>query len=104
MGEDFSARRLVDLSHTIEHGTVTLKGFPAPIICDYLSREASRAIYAEGTEFHIGRIDMIANTGTYVDAPFHRFAEGKDLAELPLESLAHLDAVVVDAGGRAVGP
>src|SRR5918997_902440 len=99
------ARRLVDLSHTIEDGTVTLKGFPAPIICDYLSREASRAIYAEGTEFHIGRIDMIANTGTYVDSPFHRYADGKDLSELPLESLADLDAVVVRAlerSGRAV--
>src|SRR5687768_3219201 len=99
------ARRLVDLSHTIEHGTVTLKGFPAPLICDYLSREASRAVYAEGTEFHIGRIDMIANTGTYVDSPFHRYADGKDLSELPLESLADLDAVVVRAterDGRAI--
>jgi kynurenine formamidase len=100
------ARRLVDLSHTIEHGTVTLKGFPAPIICDYLSREASRAVYAEGTEFHIGRIDMIANTGTYVDAPFHRYADGKDLSELPLEWVADLEGVVVRAterAGRGIG-
>jgi arylformamidase len=85
---------------------VTLKGYPAPLICDYLSREASRAVYAEGTEFHIGRIDMIANTGTYVDSPFHRYADGKDLSELPLESLADLDAVVVRAterDGRAIG-
>jgi kynurenine formamidase len=98
-------RKLIDLSHTVEHGMVTLKGYPAPIICDYLSREASRAIYAEGTEFHIGRIDMIANTGTYVDSPFHRYEGGKDLSELPLESLADLDAVVVRAmerSGRAV--
>jgi arylformamidase len=94
-------RRLIDLSHTIEDGTVTLKGFPAPIICDYLSREASRAIYAEGTEFHIGRIDMIANTGTYVDAPFHRYADGKDLSELPLEWVADLEGVVVRATARA---
>lgn len=93
-------KELMDLSHTVEHGMVTLKGFPAPIVCDYLSREASRAIYAAGTEFHIGRIDMIANTGTYVDAPFHRFAGGKDLSELPLESLADLHAVVVRAAGR----
>ncbi|MDB4952052.1 MAG: Kynurenine formamidase [Gemmatimonadetes bacterium] len=93
-------RRLVDLSHTVEHGMVTLKGYPAPLICDYLSREASRAIYAEGTEFQIGRIDMIANTGTYVDSPFHRFAGGKDLSELPLESLADLDAVVIRCAGR----
>ena len=101
MGEEISARRLVDLSHTIEDGTVTLKGFPAAIICDYLSREASREIYAEGTEFHIGRIDMIANTGTYVDAPFHRYAGGKDLSELPLEWVADLEGVVVRATERA---
>lgn len=86
---------LVDLSHTVEHGMVTYKGLPAPLICDFLSREASRAIYAPGTEFHIGRIDMVANTGTYVDSPFHRYAGGKDLAQLPLESLAHLAGVVI---------
>lgn len=74
---------------------VTYKGLPAPIVCDFLSREASRAIYAPGTEFHIGKIEMVANTGTYVDSPFHRFADGKDLSQLPLESLANLDAVVV---------
>ena len=67
---------LIDLSHTIEHGMITYKGLPAPLICDFLSREASRARYAPGTEFHIGRIDMVANTGTYLDSPFHRFAEG----------------------------
>ncbi len=97
-------RRLIDLSHTVEHGMVTLKGYPAPLICDYLSREASRALYAGGTEFHIGRIDMIANTGTYVDSPFHRYADGKDLAELPLESLADLEGVVVRATERAGRP
>jgi arylformamidase len=75
---------------------------PAPVICDYLSRERSRSIYAEGTEFHIGRIDMVANTGTYLDSPFHRYAHGKDLSELPLSSLADLDAVVVRAAGRAI--
>ena len=61
----------VDLSHTIEQGMITYRGLPAPLICDYLSREASRKLYAEGTEFHIGRIDMVANTGTYLDSPFH---------------------------------
>lgn len=101
MHDEADTRRLIDLSHTVEHGMVTLKGFPAPIICDYLSREASREVYAPGTEFHIGRIDMIANTGTYVDSPFHRYADGKDLSELPLESLADLDAVVIRATGRA---
>jgi kynurenine formamidase len=73
---------------------VTYKGLPAPLICDYLSREASRRLYAAGTEFQIGRIDMVANTGTYLDAPFHRYADGKDLAELPLESLAQIPCVV----------
>jgi kynurenine formamidase len=87
--------KLIDLSHTVEHGMVTYPGLPGPLICDFLSREQSRAYYAEGTEFHIGRIDMVANTGTYVDSPFHRFAQGKSLAELPLESLAELDALVV---------
>ena len=96
--------RLVDLSHAVEHGMVTYKGLPAPLICDFLTRARSREIYAPGTEFHIGRIDMVANTGTYVDSPFHRFADGKDVAQLPLESLAHLDAVVVDAAERAIGP
>lgn len=91
----------VDLSHTIEHGMITYKGLPAPLICDFLSREASRARYAPGTEFHIGRIDMVANTGTYIDSPFHRFADGKDLSELPLDSLAGLEGLLVQVpGGR----
>jgi arylformamidase len=96
---------LVDVSHTVEHGLITYKGLPAPIICDYLSREASRAHYAQGTEFHIGEIKMVANTGTYLDAPFHRFASGKDLSELPLASLANLEGIVIDAEpdrGRAI--
>ena len=87
--------RLIDVSHTVEHGMVTYKGLPAPIICDYLSREASREKYAPGTEFQIGKIEMVANTGTYVDSPFHRYPQGKDLAGLPLESLANLECVVV---------
>jgi arylformamidase len=86
----------------VEHGLVTYKGLPAPIICDYLSREQSRSIYADGTEFHIGRIDMVANTGTYLDSPFHRYAHGKDLSELPLSALADLDTVVVRATSRAI--
>jgi arylformamidase len=96
---------LIDLSHTVEHGLETYRGLPAPIICDFLSREASRDRYAPGTEFHIGRIDMVANTGTYVDSPFHRFADGRDLSELALEQLADLDTVVVRASGsgRAIG-
>ena len=90
--------RLMDLSHTIGQGLVTYKGLPAPVICDYLSWEASRALYAAGTEFHIGRIDMVANTGTYLDTPFHRYADGTDLAGLPLESVANLECLVAHVG------
>ena len=99
-----NARKLVDLSHVVEDGMITYRGLPAPIICDFLSREASRSVYGEGTEFHIGRIDMVANTGTYIDSPFHRYADGKDLSELPLESLANLEGVVVSARETAIGP
>lgn len=95
---------LIDVSHVVEDGLITYKGLPAPVICDYLSREESRSHYSPGTEFHIGKIEMVANTGTYVDAPFHRFADGQDLADLPLSSLANLDTVVVriKKGQRAV--
>ena len=96
---------LIDLSHTIEDGMVTYKGLPAPLICDHLSRERSRTIYAEGTEFQIGRIDMVANTGTYIDTPFHRYADGHDLAGLPLAKASSLPGVVVrleGAAGRAI--
>src|SRR5437660_8547243 len=99
-----TARKLIDLSHTVAHGLVTYKGLPGPIICDYLSREASRKLYAPGTEFQIGKIEMVANTGTYLDSPFHRFAKGKDLSELPLQVLANLEGVCVTAKrGRAIG-
>lgn len=87
--------KFVDLSHNVEDGMITYRGLPAPVICDFLSREQSRTKYAPGTEFHIGRIDMVANTGTYLDSPFHRYADGKDLSELPLESLADLSCLVV---------
>lgn len=88
-------KRFIELSHTIEDGLITYKGLPAPLICDYLSREDSKAHYAAGTEFHIGKIEMVANTDTYLDAPFHRYARGKDLSELPLTSLADLEGIVV---------
>jgi kynurenine formamidase len=87
----------IDLSHTIEHGLITYKGLPAPILCDFLSREQSKQHYAPGTEFQIGKIEMVANTGTYLDSPFHRYEEGNDLSELELSSLANLDGVIVDA-------
>src|SRR5262249_56546353 len=98
--------RLIDVSHTVEDGLITYPGLPAPLVCDFLSREASRAHYAEGTTFQIARIEMVANTGTYVDAPFHRFEDGPDLAALDLARLADLDGLVIDATGRgrALGP
>jgi arylformamidase len=86
---------LVDVSHTIEDGMITYKGLPAPVITDYMSREDSRTHYATDTQFQIGRIEMIANTGTYLDSPFHRYENGKDLAGLNLYSLANLDGIVV---------
>jgi len=98
------SRALVDVSHVVEDGMLTYKGLPAPIICDYLSREDSRSHYAEGAEFQIGKIEMVANTGTYVDSPFHRYAHGKDLSQLALSSLADLDGVIVrvEGVGRAI--
>src|SRR5215210_1688994 len=94
--------RLIDLSHTIEHGMITYKGLPAPVISDYLSREDSRTRYAAGTEFHIGKIEMVANTGTYLDSPFHRYARGRDLAGLDLYSIANLEGVVVRCSEREI--
>jgi arylformamidase len=90
-------RQMVDLSHTIEDGLITYKGLPAPLICDYLSREESRRQYAAGTEFQIGKIEMVANTGTYLDCPFHRYANGKDVSEVGVESLADLEGIVIRA-------
>lgn len=87
--------RHIDLSHVIEHGMVTFKGLPGPAICDFWSREASAANYDDGSRFQIGRIDMVANTGTYLDAPFHRHEDGRDLSQLDLARLSDLPAVVV---------
>ena len=86
---------LIDVSHIVEDGMITYKNFPAPVICDWMSREASRTKYSPGTEFQIGKIEMIGNTGTYIDSPFHRYENGKDLSELPLESVANLACLVV---------
>src|SRR5438309_7173714 len=94
-------KKLIDLSHTIEHGLITYKGLPAPVICDFLSRDQSKQHYASGTEFQIGKIEMVANTGTYLDSPFHRYADGQDLSELPLTSLVNLEGVVVRMAGSS---
>ena len=91
---------LIDLSHTVEEGMITYRGLPAPIICDFLSREDSTSHYDEGTTFQIGKIEMVGNTGTYLDSPFHRYADGKDLSDLPLESVAELDGIIFSAVGQ----
>ena len=97
---------LIELSHVIEAGMTTYPGLPGPIVCDYLTREDSRALYADGTSFSIRKVEMVANTGTYVDAPLHRYEGRWDVADLPLERLANLEArvVSVDAAVRAIGP
>jgi arylformamidase len=87
----------IDLSHVIYDGLITYKGLPAPIICDFLSREDSRSRYAAGTEFQIGKIEMVTNTGTYVDCPFHRYEDGRDLSEVELERFADLEGIVIRA-------
>jgi kynurenine formamidase len=95
-------RVFVDLSHVIEDGLVTYPGLPSPRICDYLSRERSREIYAPGTEFQIASIEMIANTGTYLDCPFHRYADGRDLAQIEPDDFADLDGIAIRADHRQV--
>jgi kynurenine formamidase len=94
--------QLVELSHEIESGMITHPGIPAPAISTFLSHEASAERYAPGTTFEIARIDMVANTGTYVDTPAHRYPGGEDLSEVPLERFVDLDGVVVDCRDRAV--
>ena len=99
-------RRFIELSHVIRAGMITYPGLPAPEITPHLTREASRERYASGTEFAMDVITMIGNTGTYLDAPWHRFADGADLAGLPIERLADLPAIVATVAGtstRAVG-
>ncbi len=88
-------KKLVDLSHVIEPGMVTYKGLPGPLVCDYWTRQASAALYDDGSSFQIGRIDMVANTGTYLDCPFHRYADGADLAQIGLAAMAGLEGLVI---------
>lgn len=94
---------VVDLSHPVADGTVTYPGLPGPAIGEHLSREASRAVYADGYEFQIGRIEMVANTGTYLDTPFHRFADGHDLTGLDLARVADVPGVIVDVPAQEAG-
>ncbi|WP_433654864.1 cyclase family protein [Nocardia sp. CA-128927] len=98
-----SETRVIDLSHVVEDGMVTYPGLPGPEIVDHMSRNDSRDRYAPGTEFQIGRISMVANTGTYLDAPFHRFSGGADLSGLALSRLVNLPGIVIRAEHRGVG-
>ena len=93
---------IVDLSHAFGDGTVTYPGLPGPVISDHLSRADSRERYAPGTEFQIARIEMVSNTGTYLDTPFHRYPDGHDLTGLDLARCADLPATVIHVEiGRA---
>jgi arylformamidase len=93
--------RLVELNHVIRAGMITYPGLPAPTITPYLTREASREHYAPGTEFTIDRLALIGNTGTYLDAPYHRYPDGTDLSAIPLARTVDLPAVVVRVTGSA---
>jgi arylformamidase len=99
-------KKYIDLSHTIENGMITYQGLPGPVITDFLSRKRSRDRYDPGTEFHIALIEMVSNTGTYMDTPFHRYEGGRDLADLELNQLVDLEAVTVKANDlpdKAIG-
>ncbi len=87
----------IDLSHAIEDGMITYPGLPGPVIGDHLSRDASAAHYSDETTFQIGRIEMVANTGTYIDAPFHRYSGAGDLSDFELAAIANLDGIVLHA-------
>ena len=98
--------KFIELGHIIEDGMLTYTGLPGPIISDHMSREASRGHYAPQTTFQIGKIEMVANTGTYIDAPFHRHETGNDLSELDIAAVANLDGLVfqVNKDARAIRP
>lgn len=105
MAEHGPMRTIIDLSQPIRHGMITYPGLPEPVISDHLSREDSRSRYAPGYEFQIGRIEMVANTGTYLDTPFHRFADGHDLSGLDLARVVDVPGVIVDAATEGpIGP
>jgi kynurenine formamidase len=96
--------RRIELSHVIADGDLTFPGLPAPIICDFWTRERSANHYSDGERFQIGKLEMVANTGTYIDAPFHRFDDGVDIADLDLSTCTELPGLLVDCtdGERAI--
>ena len=91
--------QFIELSHIIEEGMLTYTGLPGPVISDHMSREDSESHYSDGTTFQIGKIEMIANTGTYIDAPFHRYLEGTDLSGLKMAAIANLEGIVFRVEG-----
>jgi arylformamidase len=91
------AARFIEVSHRVEAGMQTYPGLPVPEVRVVLEREASRSRYGDQAEFFIASLHLCGNTGTYVDAPFHRHRDGVDLADLPLARLAHLPIRVFDA-------
>jgi kynurenine formamidase len=100
--------RLIDLSHALEPGMPAYPGLPAPVFATVFTHDesAARGLYAPGTTFQIASLSICGNTGTYIDAPFHRHRTKADLAGLGLEQLADLPGLLVDAtgtGGRAIG-
>lgn len=101
-GKQSSSTKFIDVSHEIVNGMTTYKGVSPPVITPYLTREASTSMYAEGVTFLISKIDMVANTGTYLDTPFHRYEDGYDLAELKLEDVAYVPAEIIRVDGIKV--
>jgi kynurenine formamidase len=95
-------RHLLDLSHPIRQGLTTYPGLPTPEIGAHLDRDAAETIYGPGVTFHIGMVTMCANTGTYIDVPFHRFADGHDLIDLPLERVSGVPGICIDGDPRRI--
>ena len=96
------SRAHIDLSHNISNGMITYPGLPGPVIADHLSREAAVEVYGPDITFQIGMISICTNTGTYLDVPFHRYADGHDLTDLELERVAAVPARCIDAVGRGI--
>jgi kynurenine formamidase len=99
-----SVPHFIDLSHVVSDGLQTYPGMPAPVVFEHLGREAAERLYGPGVTFQIGMVTMCSNTGTYIDTPFHRFADGHDLTGLPLERVSQVPAVCLDCRGLASIP
>ena len=96
-GEAVLVSRLIDLSHVIEEGMPVHPGLPPPVVGAVLDHEQSHERYQGKAEFFLGKVELPGNTGTCLDAPFHRYRDGEDLAEISLDRIAGIPAVVFDA-------